>query len=751
MGIDHFGYLLKRGMSNYAISDAEADKLIAALEGPNGASYDHGTDLEFAAHCREAQEFVNGSRFNLVNNPQGGFPNTPFHTNSRIIHNPSFFVDEGIVRPGYFLNMNNPNACDSESIESVKDEFIQFIKPIIGDYIWQLDPFFLNIDRNKKNHLYGKTRVNDSIEDEWFIVYLLVKLSERYREMSLTVRDNDGEFLLIEAAAVLQKWMKPATTHNRVFIRAGQITVLPMASSPAELDILPYKIDVDSALALMKSSNSNNINNINNSQYAKPSTPITNAINQRLSRFANGKYQKDQHQISAVSVPREVAYLLYCYPQVISDLVRVFCDRDPEDMASLVAMKRFPYDADSHVDCKIRFTRCLYAQIKQQRFNQPRQFKALPKPSAPNYSMAALGVKLHCAMEILYSRKTDHTTTLAWQNHLNHLKRSNYFGEEIKGSKLYKEKLEKAKKDWQEKQRRNDNDISGQNMRSKIAILIDQCLGDPNLSRESMMNFIQQSSNGMKETSDKWMDKIPTRYEDLLSELENKDKDSANMDINNITKSFQKMLNTTSSFEGIDFSSGLGSGSSGNKNNGGFDPEKFLSILKGVAGIGNEDHGMDLGGDGFEDEDDDLYKNIADYDFGEDDDDYDNEEAEDSDDEDRYSDSEQDSPLEFDYENIHMSNLKENGSGVNSKQSIGKYMKQMDFELSKTTVGQSFEKVQMKGDDLISKEQLEQENINRPVDLNFNLVKNIIGSLSSQQGLAGPASTLLKEFIENKK
>ncbi len=65
-------------------------------------------------------------------------------------------------------------------------------------------------------HIFGKTCYQDNVEDEWLIVYLLFELSRLHPQLVVTVTDSDGQFLLIEAAHHLPKWLKPETSENRV-------------------------------------------------------------------------------------------------------------------------------------------------------------------------------------------------------------------------------------------------------------------------------------------------------------------------------------------------------------------------------------------------------------------------------------------------------------------------------------------------------------------------------------------------------
>ncbi|XP_037997392.1 protein ecdysoneless homolog isoform X2 [Motacilla alba alba] len=65
-------------------------------------------------------------------------------------------------------------------------------------------------------HLGGTTVFGDNVEDEWFIVYLLREISREFPGLAASIDDNAGEFLLIEAADFLPKWLNPGNSENRV-------------------------------------------------------------------------------------------------------------------------------------------------------------------------------------------------------------------------------------------------------------------------------------------------------------------------------------------------------------------------------------------------------------------------------------------------------------------------------------------------------------------------------------------------------
>jgi len=81
-------------------------------------------------------------------------------------------------------------------------------------------PFFLHFHSigDVPAHLGGVTEFGDNVEDEWFIVYLLKEITRTFSDVAVVVYDNDGQFILIEAAEHLPKWLDPDSSENRVCI-----------------------------------------------------------------------------------------------------------------------------------------------------------------------------------------------------------------------------------------------------------------------------------------------------------------------------------------------------------------------------------------------------------------------------------------------------------------------------------------------------------------------------------------------------
>lgn len=125
-------------------------------------------------------------------------------------------------------------------LENVRKESLKLTDSLLEHYIWQRESFKLEIENEKGTsiqillikrrrltratgsiYLHGLTNYGDSVEDEWLIVYMLRELSNRFPELWIKVVDTDGEFLLIEAANALPRWLNPEIADNRVSVQSS--------------------------------------------------------------------------------------------------------------------------------------------------------------------------------------------------------------------------------------------------------------------------------------------------------------------------------------------------------------------------------------------------------------------------------------------------------------------------------------------------------------------------------------------------
>ena len=108
-------------------------------------------------------------------------------------------------------------------------DVFEVLSPDLDRYLWHRDRFLLEIDfgSHEEAHLMGHLRTGDCVEDEWFVVYLLKKLSTARADVACRVTDTDGELLLIEAALAVPRWLSPSNAENRCWLRGGQVHLLP--------------------------------------------------------------------------------------------------------------------------------------------------------------------------------------------------------------------------------------------------------------------------------------------------------------------------------------------------------------------------------------------------------------------------------------------------------------------------------------------------------------------------------------------
>ena len=131
------------------------------------------------------------------------------------------------------------DAAAFEYAVSVFEKFLKFIESEAAGYLWFVGPpqFLLKVPSEYANtaehvhdihgaYISGTLRYGDSVDDEWFLVSLLLRFSELEPTVAVSCVDSDGQFMLIEAANSLPSWMTPETCASSVWIRAGKVQVV---------------------------------------------------------------------------------------------------------------------------------------------------------------------------------------------------------------------------------------------------------------------------------------------------------------------------------------------------------------------------------------------------------------------------------------------------------------------------------------------------------------------------------------------
>lgn len=182
------------------------------------------------------------------------------------------------------------------------------------------------------------------------------------------VWDNDGEFLLIEAAYALPRWLKPGTAENRVWLHGGSVHVVPPPRHAGDGRLGPTP-SLAQALAAVASPEVDT---------AAPPKVLA-ALQPRLAGYP--QRAAEQVHVARAVVPPAVAHLLHAEPQLVAAAVEAFYYRDLDDARAAARMAAFP-PGGSLVPARVAFSRCLYAQAALQEFAVPRGYP-LPLPSDP--------------------------------------------------------------------------------------------------------------------------------------------------------------------------------------------------------------------------------------------------------------------------------------------------------------------------------------------------------------------------------
>ncbi|KAF4102097.1 protein ecdysoneless homolog [Onychostoma macrolepis] len=616
----------------------------------------------------------------------------------------------------YQLFLVHPDPSDSEAHERFLQRILQNIlaeiAPLLVQYIWQHQAFNLRYHPEKGDvpaHLGGVTQFGDNVEDEWFVVYLLKHITRTFSDVAAVVCDNDGQFLLIEAAEHLPKWLDPGSSENRVFLYQGELHILPNRTRSGEVgwprDSVPA---VGQALEVLHS----------HTESCLAKQPIRSALARRLDGYPD-KIQQNFHHAHCY-VPAGIAVVLSKRPDLIAPAVSAFYLRDPVDLQACRTFRTFP--PDTRVLKSVKFTRCLYAQLQQQSFVPDRRSGfTLPARSHPQYRAHELGMKLAHGFEILCSKsgqsssekEASVSSNPLWRGFLESLKKNGYFKSELEGSVGYKDLMTLAESFFRQSitsTHRPDIQNPGQEVMN--------VLEDASYSLEELKN---QEAHLPPEDSDAWLDISPQELERLLEERggrgvsdgtrktaqpdEELQEEEAGYSLIAVTKGMKSFISAMSSHEGAEIPrSCLTEPFS-------FDPDAVTSALDRL--LGSKDDELDS--DDFED---------------------DEEDGSDVDDDEEVQNGES-----------------QEQAGAEELDNLRKYMDEMDQELQSTNISKSFTQNNRAGNkadasknsSAASRSELVEEEI-QPLDLDLNLVSNLLESLASQAGLAGPASNLLQSL-----
>ncbi|XP_077491205.1 ecdysoneless cell cycle regulator [Amblyomma americanum] len=672
-------------------------------------------------------------------------------------------VSDDTVRYYLFPKLENPAKTKLE-LEKKAEVYTAKLLPVITSYIWQDEQFSLCVVDAQRDgvppHLEGSTYFGDNVEDEWFIVYLLYELTKEDQDLVIKVEDADGEFLLIEAAEHLPKWVNPETSENRVYIYRNSLHIVPLESRKAAESAQALK--VTDAIAQIRS------------PIAK--TKAAPAVQKSLAaRYhdAPTRHRANQHRAHCY-LPAAAVALLQRDPTLLSPAVGAFVSRDPLDVRVLRAMRHFP--PETCVMAEVRFTRTLYAQLRQQRFVPDRRVGwHLPPPHAPEFVAHDIGLKLACGLEILAAGSdskaaTDGEPDLAelgddvrWKRFLKSLTAKGYFQGELEGSKLYQSLLQRAREHFVRTIFTADGDDERRG-RHSASVRVAHLLRNLDINVEKLR---EQAEKLGEPDDEKWLEVTPQDLDHLLEEYSSRGP-SSNQSLKGsgakskaeetlgatIAESLDHFVRHVSDYEGAEVPSkgtkkkpqpSQANNQSSRGDGIDFDADRFVEALGAILDFK------------LPPSDDESSSSMSSY-------------GDEVDSHDRLADVINGGSDSFDSDDDL------GGPGMDPSHlalDMKSYMELMDRELAGTNVGLSFERQQPAAKPSAREEasadtaspskakkaprataesfdELDSDDEEpgggdgyRPVDINLTALKNILESYSSQEGLPGPAGNLL--------
>eukprot|EP01113_Clastostelium_recurvatum_P046124 TRINITY_DN8038_c0_g1_i2.p2 TRINITY_DN8038_c0_g1~~TRINITY_DN8038_c0_g1_i2.p2 ORF type:complete len:707 (-),score=190.81 TRINITY_DN8038_c0_g1_i2:2177-4297(-) len=649
----------------------------------------------------------------------------------------------------------------ADVLARTRQAYLRHTEKITKDYIWQHDPFHLKISDESDCtllHMFGRTRVGDNQEDLWTIVYMLCDLTRIHDDLAVRVWDIDGEFLLIEAAEGIPRWLGPENAAHRTWIHRGHLHIVPLPRTPAEVATIPSNPSCKEALAMVLD------------PACRTSAPDADAyIQKRLDAYPAVITDHQHHHVGAW-VPLGVALMLLRAPWLIAPMVTAFYHRDAEDLRACGRLfgggSRTPSRPGSstptanaptpHDDIfavlvyvSVRFTRTLYAMLVQQQFHPPIGYPPLPSVGDPQYRAREIGTKLACAFEMLYARSPrkdvspgpvsqdadlsthDWKGDDAWQAYRHRLVRMGFFREEKEGSKLYRELEDKARREyWQGRTPHQEAPNNTRHVSPHIGALFDAILHETTPTDKMVASVTAPAD--FRDSSDDWMVVAPEAVDKLLHERGRAskgkgaadDEEAGLQDIQDLVGNVQRFVSKASGFEGAEFTS---------KDDVQLDPSHFMRAMKKALGMDeDEDEGTDdEDGSTGEDASDDEGLN-----FGSDDEDI--SDGEENEEEQEDSTNPTNTKDEYDYPDFYAELMGPHGMG--GGRGIREAMHLMDEELQGSALANDFERVTLE-------EESGQGPPTGPVDIDVNLVKNLLESYSTEHGIPGPVSGLLAGFL----
>ncbi|CAH8636336.1 unnamed protein product [Heterobilharzia americana] len=474
----------------------------------------------------------------------------------------------------HFLDVVNQNVARDK-----RNWYMEFLSLWCIHYQWFKDPFKLWIQSSEGPiSLFGCVDCGECVEDEWFIVWMLLEISKLDPGVVIRVVDEDGEFLLIECANHLPSWINPENADNRVWLYRGEVSVICKDRK--------MRLQISDALSSFKNSDSTDF---------IVSSSIQSAIQRKIFRYPGSI--KTAH-LAHVTVPYTVAAVFTAFgsKQIVNSAIDILADKISDCSGLKSWLKLFNENltifadhcinkgggrkpmwpklselSKSYLTIPIWFNKVRYAKLRSLR--TPAGLVQFQSNSTASGRLAAeLGLKLCVGLDLLLNHVRSHTKNSnfspyfmvsgeaegGWHKFMERLTNSGYFQDVLEGSWLHKELQHKAECHFLDCLSEKSCEPPAHLVYSDsddALCTIRQIAYWTNINHESRSSIVEKvrtvEEKGIPPADDEsWMYVTAEELDRMLSERD--EMIEPDLPCNSISSLLKDFMNSSSSFKGIE-------------------------------------------------------------------------------------------------------------------------------------------------------------------------------------------------------
>jgi hypothetical protein len=257
--------------------------------------------------------------------------------------------------------------------------------------------------RTQAPYLWGFIHGGCNYDENWLAAYLLSEMSQ-ISNVAASVWDVDGQFLLIEAAMLLPKWIQPKYMDHRVFIRGGKVHLVPLQPVTTPTSISPPSVE-------------NVLNMLWKDDVVTRANHNVQACIERRLVLCPQKAKTDTLVIK-VMIPPRVAHILTCVPQLISSVVLALRYEKTQNTKYVGRIRQFATEVIVPVDLKMN--KLHFLQLMREEITPMKDYPPYHLSKSIMSKAGEIGQRITMGMEIMcYSLSKDAVTKWTKENLLD--------------------------------------------------------------------------------------------------------------------------------------------------------------------------------------------------------------------------------------------------------------------------------------------------------------------------------------------